>query len=204
MNDNSFFKTEKVESLSDLKNLYKRKPWFLVLQIVVIVLLFFAVQSCFGPSDLEKLQQKYSQESWEQIMSDKFKQYTIFDENGHKHITVDVGDYGTFNIYGSNVESCLEIIGLNKNIDGDAILVGTQEFVDKYGKKFNRNVIMATFPLAETRKVNYDEIVGSRLIFAHANKITIMSPDLKQEIAEKCLEKGWLNSIPQLCKATTN
>lgn len=202
MSENNLFKAEKVESFEDLKNLYKKKPWMLVLHIIVITVLAIAINSCTGPSDIEKLSQEYSNEKWAQVANDKFKKHTIFEENGRKHITVDVGDYGTFNIYGSNVEESLEVIGLNQELDGDAIIVATKNFVDKYGKTFERNVIMATFPLSETRKVNFDQLEGTRLVFAHASKIVIMSPDIKQEIAEKCLKRGWVRSMPLLCKAT--
>ena len=204
MNKNIFFKAEKVESFDDLKNLYKRKPWMLALHILVGLLLAIIINSCTAPSDTEKLKQNYSQELWQKAMAEKSKGYDIFEENGHKHISVDVGDYVTINRYRFNVEHSLEVARLNKEIDGDAVILATNEFINKYGESFRRGVIVSTFPLSEARKINFDEITGSGLIFANASKVLIMSQDLKLEIAKKCLDRGWMSSIPILCKATTS
>lgn len=173
---------------------------------MLLFVLCFILQSCSSLTDkVNDLKNNYSNDKWSELMGLHSKQFTQFEESGKQHITVEIDDKFAssflFGAFTSEMRTCLEIVSTNPNLTGDVIITTKQEMLSPQGTRFGRNALLITFPISKIKEVDFREISGTRLIYANASKIVLISPAVKSEVAKRCIEKGLISSVPNLCQA---
>jgi hypothetical protein len=175
-------------------------------KIITLVSFCLLLNSCANKNKIsdqrmEKLRTNFSTELWEEVLNDNFRLHDIFDENGKKNITVNIGEYSSIGSTESSLLKVLKLVKFNKKVNGDLIAVVTEEAKDNYGKNFQRNAALLTFPLSKINPSNLAGTESSYIVYGYASKIVVFGPKTKSSILRRCSKQSTYVQVPNLCKS---
>lgn len=168
----------------------------LIIGFILILGLAAAITSSNGSSITTNAN---NSQDWIKKIEKKAVEVTPIAVNGELAQVNVLLKYYSPRMFALDIKQILEETQKATNFNGLISFIAQAEFVDIYGKKFQRNVIRADFHSSDIREVNFKNIKINSMVLAHAS---YLEPDstIKDDIFKYCIDDDNHRFASELCK----